>query len=219
VATAACCFSAYAVKSERAKKHLVLVNNPQAHNMVNQTNFGLEPDERLMQAYIEGESAAFDELYRRHAQKVYAFIKRRVGNGEKSHDTIQEVFLRLHRSRSGYDASLPFLPWLFTITRNVVVDQVRSAARNQEDLLEDTNQDPQDTNEFAASNLLRRSDELQARCAELTEPQRKVLSLRLADDLAFEEIASRLGISPCAGRQLFSRTVRKLRGLLGRKGE
>jgi len=179
--------------------------------MVTQNGFGSWPDERLMQAYADGDYSAFDELYGRHAKKVYTFLKRRTGGGAKLHDSFQEVFLRLHRSRTRYDATLPFLPWLFAITRNVLVDYLRSLARNREDAIEQIDEGL----ELSENRHNDKVGRLREQYAELSEPEKEVLALRFGDDLAFDKIASRLGISESAGRQMVSRTIRKLRTLLG----
>ena len=88
-------------------------------------------DEELMSRYKFGEYPAFEELYRRHSGRVYGFILKRVKSRERAEELFQESFLRLHRNRSRYNDSLPFLPWLFTIARSAMIDGVRVDARSQ----------------------------------------------------------------------------------------
>jgi len=197
---------------ERVTKGRVLyLRSQRVPDMDAQNSFDFWPDERLMQAYADGDYSAFDELYGRHAKKVYTFLKRRTGSGPKLHDSFQEVFLRLHRSRARYDATLPFLPWLFAITRNVVVDYLRSLARNREDAIEQID----GGFELPENRRHEKIGRLREQYAELSAPEREVLALRFGNDLAFDKIAARLGISESAGRQMVSRTIRKLRALLG----
>src|SRR5262249_13169564 len=42
-------------------------------------------------------------------------------------DLVQETFLRLHRSRSSFALGARLVPWVYTIARNVLIDEGRSA--------------------------------------------------------------------------------------------
>jgi len=70
-------------------------------------------DEELMVMYQTGSEEAFDSLYRRHSEKIYGFLRRRVWNDERAAELYQEVFLKMHRSKQLYNKSLPALPWMF----------------------------------------------------------------------------------------------------------
>src|ERR1035437_9350881 len=81
-------------------------------------------DEDLMALYQTGDVAAFEALYRRHSGRVFAFLQRKT-SPQSACDLLQEIFLKLHRSRHQYSIQYPFLPWLFAITRNALVDSAR----------------------------------------------------------------------------------------------
>ena len=81
-------------------------------------------DEDLMALYQSGDGHAFETLYRRHSGRVFEFLQKKT-NPLNARDLLQEAFLKLHRARHQYSVQYPFLPWLFTITRNVLVDFVR----------------------------------------------------------------------------------------------
>lgn len=72
-------------------------------------------DEKLMELYQNGSDLAFNEIYSRYAGRIYSFFYKKGTNTSASQDLTQETFLKLHRSKSLYNKSLPFLPWLFSI--------------------------------------------------------------------------------------------------------
>lgn len=66
-----------------------------------------------------------NELVARHGRQLYGFLYRSLGHREKAEDAYQEVFLKVIRSASSYEPNAPFTAWLYTIARNVVIDQAR----------------------------------------------------------------------------------------------
>ncbi len=169
-------------------------------------------DETLMQAYQNGNNGALEVLYRRHSAKVYGFLRKKLKNQALVDDVFQATFMKLHKSRSHYDPSFPFIPWLFTVCRSAMLDSLRKKERIQEDL-----------NETAVLQAEAPVDEISAASdlpdmSQLPQPQREALELRYKEDLSFEEIAKRLETSPANARQLVSRAIKRLKGManLGR---
>ena len=90
-------------------------------------------DEELMIMYQSGSEEAFQTLYRRHSDKIYGFIRRRVWNSERTAEIYQEVFLKMHRSKHLYNKLLPALPWIFSVARSVLVDGLREDKKASRD--------------------------------------------------------------------------------------
>ncbi len=88
-------------------------------------------DEDLMLEYQGGSSAAFDELYLRYEQKIYSYLLYLVRDGERTSELFQDTFLQLHRSRATYDASRGFAPWIFSIARNLGLNELRRTRRRR----------------------------------------------------------------------------------------
>ncbi|MDQ1669953.1 MAG: polymerase sigma-70 factor, subfamily, partial [Actinomycetota bacterium] len=61
-----------------------------------------------------------------HADELYGYARRALGDSGAAEEVLQETFLRAWRAADRYDASRPLRPWLFAILRNVVVDEARS---------------------------------------------------------------------------------------------
>ena len=83
-------------------------------------------DETLMDRYVHGDTAAFDELFRRYERQAFAFFIRRTRSADRSEDLYQELFLRIHRARHTYDARRAFAPWFFQIAHHLLIDDVRT---------------------------------------------------------------------------------------------
>jgi RNA polymerase sigma factor (sigma-70 family) len=163
-------------------------------------------DEELMVAYQLGEAEAFEELYSRHAPKVLGFLRKRLSSDAQARDVFQATFLKLHKCRDRYDASFPFVPWLFTICRSELLDAVKKPHVARETLVETL---PEPIPEVA---LETESVDLGL----LPQAQRDALEYRYTQDFSFDEIAKRLETSPVNARQLVSRALRTLRGLYGK---
>jgi len=68
---------------------------------------GSMTDEQLMVQFAKGVRVAFDELFARHQQRVYAFFRRRVPGGERAEELTQETFLALLHSAGRYQPQAP----------------------------------------------------------------------------------------------------------------
>lgn len=71
---------------------------------------------------------SWEEVARRYGRKIYTFAYRLTGNPDDAADLVQEVLLRVRR---GLDAYTPgsFEGWLWRITRNAFLDDVRRKRR------------------------------------------------------------------------------------------
>lgn len=172
-------------------------------------------DEELMERYKNGSIGAFEELYRRHKAKVYGYLGKRVKSRCDRDEIHQNVFLKLHRSRHSYDSSLPFLPWLFTVCRNILIDFVRTKEAKEGRLVAGDGL----IDSLAAAEDVEVSglDAVAPAMSELNEDQREAIRMRYGEDFSFEEIAKKLNTSAPNARQLVSRALKKLRGLASPK--
>lgn len=166
------------------------------------------PDELLMARYAEGDSRAFDELFRRYEPRAYAYFLKRTGSPERAEDLYQGLFLRIHRARDSYDPARPFAPWFFQIARRLLVDDIRRAFRAREVPLQD--RDPQ--SEAAGSEDRLASRERVDRLLELLSPEEQyVLVTAKVGGVGYPDLAEDLGRSAVAVRKMASRAMQRLR--------
>lgn len=84
-------------------------------------------DEVLAQKALEGDSGAFEELFRRHKKAILNFIFRMIGSRETAEEIAQDVFMKAFKNLFRYDPKRKFLTWLYTIARN----QAKNALRDR----------------------------------------------------------------------------------------
>lgn len=89
-------------------------------------------DETLLQEYLNGNTASFELLVRRHAQELHQFTVRFTGNAVAAEDVVQDTFLQVHTSADRFDPGRRFKPWLFTIAANKARDFIRRRKRRRE---------------------------------------------------------------------------------------
>jgi len=166
-----------------------------------------ESDEILMAKYQLGSEQAFQALYTRHSSKIFGYLKAKVRSDEIAADLFQEVFVKVHRSKNLYSNSLPLLPWLFSITRSVLIDGFRKKKRIGEVYGLDLDQLSPEKNEEISFDLV-------PAMSSLPEQQRLATHMRYMDEKTFEEIARTLKTSPMNVRQIVSRSVRQLKELM-----
>jgi RNA polymerase sigma-70 factor (ECF subfamily) len=164
-------------------------------------------DEELMIAYQLGDEAAFVELYKRYSNRVYGFLRSKIRDEIKVQDVFQAAFLKFHKTKTQYNPSLPFIPWLFTICRNELLDFFKKDRLLKEDLTGEE-----------INTVLEDSTAKQDLDVSLLNPaQKQAIEMRFVQESSFEEIANALKTSPSNARQLVSRAVKVLRSLYVRK--
>lgn len=167
-----------------------------------------------MLLYVDGDMEAFEALYTRHKSRVFGFLMNKVKDRSDAEDIFQMVFTKLHRNRHQYRQEVPFLPWLFTLVRNTLIDALRKNNAYEKyvtvsDAAVETYSAPVPASPSAQVAF--------AELSRLNESQRQALDLRFNQGLSFAEIAKQMQTSEDNSRQIISRAVRKLRSLMGRK--
>lgn len=94
----------------------------------------VEPEELVLRCQA-GNREAFNELFSRHRGDVARLVQRLLGGHGDIDDTVQEVFLQVHRSLKDFRFGSRFSTWLYRVTVNVVLMQ-RRAARSRPKLVE-----------------------------------------------------------------------------------
>lgn len=163
-----------------------------------------------MVLYQSGDSAAFESLYRRHSGRVFEYLKKKVPPAA-AQELVQETFMKVHKSRQQFSAAYPFLPWLFTISKSVLLDHFKSAEAK---IAGASTASEHALDRLQLTEVAVSENDLEAVLGSLSPEQRRAIELRYLSDWSFEKIASDLKTSPENTRQLVSRGIRKLRSLL-----
>jgi RNA polymerase sigma-70 factor (ECF subfamily) len=87
-------------------------------------------DKDLLVAFVDGDSSAIDELFRRHGDRVYRLLYRLRGvDADDIEDLVQATFLEVQRSASRFDHRASVGTWIFGIALNIWRHHVRSEKR------------------------------------------------------------------------------------------
>jgi RNA polymerase sigma-70 factor (ECF subfamily) len=90
------------------------------------TDESSDPDAALMIAVRAGDERAFATLVRRWQDRVVGLANRYLRSAADAEDLAQEVFLRVHRAKESYEPSAKFSTWIFRITVNASLNQIRA---------------------------------------------------------------------------------------------
>lgn len=182
----------------------------------------LDPDAELMLRVKRGDLRAFEDLVRKYQQPVINLVFRTLPDAKEAEDIAQNVFIQAYKSSDRYRATAKFSTWLFTIARNLCLNEIRRRTRHPSHSLdqqisdesgevqqqfEDPKVQPPDGEAL--------NDELHGKVEEaireLPENQRVAILLCRHEDTSYDEIASVLGCSVSATKSLIHRARETLK--------
>lgn len=169
-------------------------------------------DQFLIQRYKDGNTEAFDALYRRHLPKVYKRIRCVIPEGDVE-DVTQEIFIAALKSLSTFRGDAQFGTWLRALTNHKVAEFYRRRGRKQEPLLAPLSDASAQATD-GAPKIMEDRIILQRAFQNLPENYREVILLRFAEDMQFNEIAEHTRQNLEAVKSLFRRAVAALRNQL-----
>lgn len=176
----------------------------------------LDPDAALMLRVKQGDMTAFAELVEKYKRPVMNMVYRMIHDLSEAEDIAQNVFVQVHKSADRYKVASKFSTWIFTIARNLCLNEIRRRSRHPTDSMDaspseseerpaqqyEDRQNPQASEAILQSELAHKIDEA---IAELPENQRMALALCKQDELSYEEIAKILNCSLSATKSLIHR--------------
>lgn len=196
------------------------------------TDDNAQADIARMQRVRDGDRDAFAELVECHQARVIGTVARMLGPdaAADAEDIAQQVFLRVWKSAARYEPTAKFTTWLYTITRNLVFNELRrrksrpmtsfdapapsgeSAAATAPIQFEDRTAVTPDATLLEAEL----QDAITAAMDALPETQRMALILRRYEELPYEDIARVLDLTVPAVKSVLFRARTELREKLAR---
>src|SRR5947199_3802514 len=95
-----------------------------------------DPDAALMLRVKQGDTVAFEQLVEKYKQPVMNVVYRMLRDATEAEDVAQNVFVQVYKSASRYEVSSKFSTWLFTIARNLCLNEIRRRSRHPADSLD-----------------------------------------------------------------------------------
>lgn len=184
-----------------------------------------DPDADLMLRVKRGDAAAFEQLVDKYKQPVLNLVYRTLRDSSEAEDLAQNVFVQVFKSADRYRVEAKFSTWLFTIARNLCLNEIRRRSRHPAESLEAAESPDddfasrqfQDHKNTSAPDLLLR-DELTSKVEEalasLPENQRTAILLYKEKDMSYEEISKVLDCSLSATKSLIHRGRETLKQIL-----
>lgn len=196
-------------------------NDGQAATAPNATLTADERDIIWMMRARGGDQEAFAELVECHQQRVIGTIARMLSaDAADAEDIGQQVFLRVWKSAARYEPTAKFTTWLYTITRNLVFNELRRRKHRPAVSLDTGGSEStggegnslaarlEDSQAESPDSTLLQAELQQAidqAIALLPETQRMAIVLRRYEELSYEEIARVLEITVPAVKSLMFR--------------
>ena len=185
----------------------------------------LDPDAALMLRVKQGDATAFAALVEKYKQPVMNLAWRTLRDETEAEDLAQNVFVQAWKSAERYQATAKFSTWLFTIARNLCLNEIRRRTRHPAESLDQTREDDgeqpifqvEDKRLAAAPDELLRGElerKVDEALAALPENQRLALALCKQEELSYEEIAAVLDCSLSATKSLIHRARETLKARL-----
>jgi RNA polymerase sigma-70 factor (ECF subfamily) len=185
---------------------------------------GRASDEELMRRTQSGDRQAFSLIYERYSSAVLSYLYRMLGNVEDVESIGQEVFLRAYRFAPTYRFPEKLSTWLFTITRNLAINNARrrkrSPVRNVTELnLEgvEVSSDPYQVARAATDNVETQEEiaRVLAALEDLPTDQKEVIVLGVFQDLSYAQMEAITGTKAVTLRSRMFHGLRKLAKMMG----
>ncbi len=179
-------------------------------------------DAQVMLRVKTGDESAFQYLVEKYRRPMVNFMYRMAHNAAAAEDLAQEVFLRVYRSRDGYEASAKFTTWLYRIATNLAVNHARDTRNERPDKMVSLDEPDDDTGltmdvadaSLSAEEMILRRERLAAirqRVQDLPERQRMAVVMHKYQHMDYRQIGEVLKLSESATKSLLFRAYETLR--------
>lgn len=162
----------------------------------------------MIEIYENAYTARQERIYIEFKDRVARYVRGKVGNEHDSEDVVSDVFVKVFNGLSDFDENKASLStWIFTITRNAVIDYFRASKRLCELPEELYSEDDTEQNIINTEMLERLADALER----LNERERNIIVLHYYGGRTLKDIAEAMGISYSYTKLLHGGALKALR--------
>ena len=174
------------------------------------------PDElELLRQLIAGNAESFRKIYECYQGKIFLFALRLTKSKSETEEVVQEVFVRLWEKREKIKVEKNFNSYILTITKNLVLDKLKKAAYDKT-VQQKMCQYMQALQNTPVDQLIEKElTRLHQQAVDRLSPQKKtVFILSREEELSYEEIAQKLGVSKNTVRNQMADSLKSIREYL-----
>lgn len=167
----------------------------------------------------EGSRSAFLSLYNMHVKKIYAYALNIIKSPNLAQDITQDVFVKLWETAAQLKPEHPLQAYLFTITRNLSLNLIRSAARERW-ITDEIAAYAIDRSENGLAYTERRQtmELMDAAIAQLPPQRKKIYELCHQEGYSYKQAAEKLGITDGTINSQMVKALKSIRSYLMRNG-
>ena len=169
-------------------------------------------DDALMQLLRNSDAGAFEEIYRRHWERLALQVLKIIRSREDARDIVQEVFVSIWKRRTEIELKGPLIGYLLRSVRNVAIRYIeKNITRNHylESLSDSVTVDTTSPETYFEYKELK--DTVDQAVANLPSKMQEVYLLSRNEKMSYKEIANRLGIAENTVRKQLSNALKLLR--------
>ncbi len=161
--------------------------------------YDVADDGQLMELIRQKDPAALEMLYDRYEGMIYSFAYRIVKDSMAAEEVMQELFMRIWKNAEQYDSAKGKLStWMFTVTRNIAIDQLRkkNSGVPQQPAGSEELQQVRDTGTMTEDmvELMMVGEQVREALQELSRDQQQVVDLIYYQGLTQQEVAIRVAV-------------------------
>ena len=172
-------------------------------------------DSALMLRYKDGDTVAFETLYRRHNDALYRYLLRLCRHRATAEDVFQDVWGKIIKARASYRPTAKFTTFMYRVAHNCFIDHVRRNKRhaNNTDLEPELHADTSELPEAITERHLAK-ERLALALNDLPEEQRDAFLLHEEAGLSIDQIGSVTGCNRETAKSRLRYAVKKLRAAI-----
>ncbi|WP_159445134.1 RNA polymerase sigma factor [Filimonas lacunae] len=176
-----------------------------------------ETDQVIVEHINKGDKHAYEALFQRYWEMLFAIAYRKTGDTQDALDIVQELFIHIWESHETLEISGNVAAYLTTSIKNRVISWYRatsSRAKQKAALLERLQEMSGDHSEQAATEYTAALEEWQLAIDTLPVRMKEIYVLRHQQQLSISEISSALNLRPQSIRNQLSEASDRVRKLL-----
>jgi RNA polymerase sigma-70 factor (ECF subfamily) len=171
-------------------------------------------DDQLVERAKKGNIQAFEELVLRYQKPIYYFVLRMLKDPQEAEDTVQKIFLLAYQNIKGFRADSTFKTWLYRIGVNQCNNYFRQRKNREYVSADDLPLADARADQERDLSEKERYAQLQKAVERLPDKQRMVVTLRIYQELSFEEIGAALDMRANSAKVNFHHALEKLKNLM-----